>query len=156
MDPEDANQAFVMSKLQGSLLLELMSVQPYQALTDPVKTFVYLGHEVVDGNKTEHVRCILDRFEWEVWIAAEGDPVLRKVAMDMTRSAAKSPAEAKAKGPKVEMVSTFKAWKIDPRLDDKTFAFEPPAGSQRVGGLEDLFNVDNGGGHEREHPGQCC
>jgi hypothetical protein len=142
MDPEDANQSFVVIKLQGSLLLELTALEPYQALTDPVKTFVYVGQEVVDGNKTEHVRCVLDRFEWEVWIAAEGDPVLRKVVMDMTRAAAKSPAEAKAKGPKVEMVATFKSWKIDPPPDDKAFAFEPPAGSQKVDSLEDLFKAD--------------
>ena len=48
------------------------------------------------------------------------------------------------------MVATFKVWKFDPPLDDKAFAFEPPAGSQRVGSLEDLFNVDNGGGRQRE------
>ena len=150
LSPDEPNQDLLMSKLLGSMLQELTDADPYEALTHGVKTLDHVGQEFIDGGKVEHVRCTRDEFNWEVWVAAEGDPVVRKIVMDMTSSAAKSPAAAQVKRPKVEMISTFKAWKINPPLNDKTFTFDPPAGSQRVDSLEQLFSVDGSEGRDRQ------
>jgi hypothetical protein len=150
MSPDDETQGMLMGTVQGSLILELTADDPYKALMEWVKTSDYLGEEVVDGGKVLHVKCTQVQFDWEVWIAAEGDPVLRKVVMDMTKSAANSPASAQVKGHKVDMVATFKGWKVDAPMDEKTFAFEPPAGAQKVDSPTELFSVCGGGGRGQE------
>jgi hypothetical protein len=144
---DEPAQEMVISTLFGTMILEIMDAGPFQPLMERVKTAEYVGEEVLDGAKVQHVKCTQqDAFDWEVWIAAEGDPVIRKVVMDTTKSAANSPNGAQLKGQKLGTVATFKGWKIDAPMDDRTFVFEPPAGSQRVDSLKEIFEVDGGGG----------
>jgi hypothetical protein len=146
MNPDEAIQVLLMGTLQGSMILELTAADPYKALMEMVKTSEYLGEEVVDGAKVLHVKCTQDQLDWEVWIAAEGDPVLRKAVMDMTKSVANPPAAPQFKAQKVDMVATFKGWKVDAPMDEKTFAFEPPAGARKVDSPTEVFDVGDGGG----------
>ena len=140
-------QGVVMASLQGTMLVELTAADPYKALMDGVKTSTYVGGEVVDGARTHHVKCTQDQFDWEVWVAAEGDPLLRRVVLDMTKSAAKTPVAAQLKGQKLEHVQTFKGWKVDTALDAKTFTFEPPSGFEKA---ESLMEALTGGSGRRQ------
>jgi thiol-disulfide isomerase/thioredoxin len=135
--------------LQGTLLFELIADDPYKMVMEGVKTATYVGAEALDAGKAHHLKCTQDQFDWEVWVAAEGDPLLRKIVLDMTKSIANTPAAAQLKGQKVEVIQTFKDWKVDAAADDKTFAFQPPAGSQKV---DSFFEAVGGGGREAPSP----
>jgi len=148
MSPDDVNQVMLIGTLHGSMILELTAADPYKRLMEEVRTSDFVGEEVLDGAKVQHARGTQDQLDWEVWVAAEGDPVLRKVVIDMTKSVANSPDAAQVKGQKVDMVATFKGWKVDAPMDERTFVFEPPAGSQRVNSPTELFDVGDGGGRE--------
>jgi peroxiredoxin len=142
-------QSVLMASLQGTLLVELTAADPYKALMEGVKTSAYLGEEVLDGARTHHVKCTQDQFDWEVWVAVEGDPLLRRVVLDMTKSMANTPAAAQFKGQRLELVQTFKGWKVDTALDTKTFAFEPPQGSQKA---DNLMEALTGGRRQASSP----
>jgi peroxiredoxin len=133
----------------GTMLLELIAADPYKALMEGVKTSAYVGDEVLDGSRTHHVKCTQDQFDWEVWVAVEGDPLVRRFALDMTKSVANTPAAAQFKGQKLELVQTFKGWKVDTALDAKTFAFEPPQGSQKA---DSLMEALTGGRRQASSP----
>jgi peroxiredoxin len=135
-------QGVLMGSLQGTMLLELSAADPYKAIMEGVKTSAYVGDEVLDGARTHHLKCTQDQFDWELWVAAGGDPLLRRVVVDMTKSIANTPAAAQFKGQKLELVQTFKSWKVDTALDVKTFTFEPPPGSQKA---ESLMGALTGG-----------
>jgi thiol-disulfide isomerase/thioredoxin len=139
-------QQVLMGTLQGTMIMELAAADPYKALMDGVKTCELVGDEDVDGAKAQHVKCTQDEFDWEVWVAAQGDPVIRKVTVDMSKALAKMPQAAQLKGQKLEMVQTFKGWKIDAPADEKAFAFEPPADSKKVGSLMEGLGGGGGGG----------
>ena len=129
-------RSILAGSLQGTMLYELISADPYKALMEGVTSSTYVGEEVVDGAKAHHLKFTQDQFDWEAWVAAQGDPLLRKTVVDLTKSVANSPVAAQLKGKKLELVQTFKDWKIDAPVDEKTFAFQPPSGSKKV----DSFN----------------
>jgi peroxiredoxin len=139
-------QGVLMASLQGTMLVEFTAADPYKALMEGVKTSAYVGEEVLDGARTHHVKCTQDQFDWEAWVAAEGDPLLRKVVVDMTKSIVNTPAAEQLKGQTLELVQTFKGWKVDSALDGKAFAFEPPAGSQKADSLMEALT--GGGGRQ--------
>jgi peroxiredoxin len=138
-------QGVLIASLQGTLLVELTAADPYKAVMDGVKTSAYVGNEVLDGARTHHVKCTQDQFDWEVWVAVEGDPLLRRVVLDMTKSMVNTPAAAQLKGQKFELVQSFKGWKVDTALDGKMFTFEPVAGSQKA---ENLMEALAGSGRQ--------
>ena len=118
--------------VQFTLMAELSAADPYEKLMQGVTSTSYAGLETIDGAKAHHLKFVQDQFDWELWTAAEGDPLVLRVVNDLTKSVANSPMAAQLKGQKLEMVQDFKGWKIDRGVDEKSFAFEPPAGSQEV------------------------
>ena len=145
-------QGLLMSSLQGTMLIDLTAADPYKSLMEGVKTSTYVGDEVIDGTKTQHVKCTQDQFDWEVWVAADGDPLLRKVVMDMTKTVANTPAAAQFKGQKLEMIQTFKDWKIDTAPDVKAFVFQPSPDSKKADSLMEMLTGGAGGGREASSP----
>ncbi len=145
-------QSIVTSILQGTLLSELISDDPYKSLMDGVKTSAYVGEEVLDGVKTHHVKFTQDQFDWEVWVPVEGDPLPRKAVVDMTKTIANTPAAAQLKGQKFEMIQVFKGWKVGAAPDEKAFAFQPPAGFQKAESLMEALTGGAGAGREEVSP----
>jgi thiol-disulfide isomerase/thioredoxin len=142
-------RGILVGTLQGTMLLELTAADPYKMLMEGVKTSTYIGEEILDGVKAHHLKCTQDQFDWDVWVAAEGDPLLRKIVLDMTKSIANTPAAAQLKGQRLELIQTFKGWKVDAAVDEKTFAFRPPPGSQKV---DSFIEAVAGGGREARSP----
>jgi thiol-disulfide isomerase/thioredoxin len=122
----------VQSAFQGMLISEICAADPYGKLMEGVKTATYAGLDELDGAKAHHLKFTQDQFDWETWVAAEGDPVIRRVVMDLTKAIANSPAAEQLKNQKLEMVQTFKDWRVDRGLDEKAFTFQPPEGAQKV------------------------
>ena len=79
-----------------------------------------------------------------LWVAADGDPLIRRVVMDLTKALANSPVAEQFKNQIVEMTESFKGWQIDRGVDEKTFAFQPPTGAQKINSFMEAF----GGGRQ--------
>ena len=118
--------------LQFMMIGELCAADPYVKLMEGVKTSTYSGLETSDGAKAHHLKFTRDQFDWEMWVAADGDPVVRRVVVDLTKMLANSPFAAQFKDQKMEMIQDYKDWQLDRGVDQKSFAFEPPAGAQKV------------------------
>ncbi len=121
--------------LQFSLVPDLCAADPYTKVMEGVKTVTDAGLEPVEGGKAHHLKFTQDQFDWEMWVAAEGDPVVQRVVLDLTRMLGNSPLAAQLKGKKFEMVQSFKGWRFDQGINEQTFAFQPPLGSLKVRSL---------------------
>jgi thiol-disulfide isomerase/thioredoxin/outer membrane protein assembly factor BamB len=122
--------------LQGSLMIgqNLCMEDPYKRLMEGVTSSRYAGVERLEGGaSTHHLTFAQDQFDWDLWVAADGDPTIQRARVDLTKSLAKLPDAAKQlKGQKMEIVENYKNWSIGQHLDEQTFAFQPPAGTEKV------------------------
>jgi thiol-disulfide isomerase/thioredoxin len=120
----------------------VFGADPYADLVEGVRSVKYVGNETLDGVKADHLALAQDPADFDMWIASEGEPVILRNAADLTRALARSPGADRLKGQKVEMVQTFKNWRVDKPLPASTFAFTPPRGAQKV---DELFKKPGGG-----------
>ena len=134
---ELSGQAITLGILQGSCLAELVADDPYAKLMEGVTSSKYVGTEVIDGAKAHRLKFIQEQFDWELWVAAAGDPVIRRATMDFTKSVANGPLAEQLKGKKLEATNSFKNWKFDKDLDKATFTFEPPKDAKKVDSFEE-------------------
>jgi thiol-disulfide isomerase/thioredoxin len=135
--------------LSGMMIAELSFTDPYEKIMEGVKTAKYAGVEMVDGVKVHHLAFTQDQFDWEMWVAADGDPVIRRITVDLTKAMANMPVPDQFKKSKMELVQNFKNWRFDRDFDAKTFAFEAPQGTQKV---DRLFGGPAGGGQPPRSP----
>jgi thiol-disulfide isomerase/thioredoxin len=126
------NDPIVQGLLQFLLIGELCSADPYAKLMEGVKTAANAGQETLDGAKSYHLKFTQDQFDWEMWIAADGEPLIRRVVVDLTKTVANSPLAQQFKNQKMDLTQNFKDWRIDRGVDEKSFAFAPPKGAQKV------------------------
>ena len=57
-----------------------------------VKSAKYAGLDTLDGvGKAHHLKFTQDQFDWEVWVAADGDPLIRRVLVDLAKAMANMP-----------------------------------------------------------------
>ena len=81
----------VQGGFQGMLIGELCASDPYAKLMEGVKAATNAGQETLDGVKADHLKFTQDQFDWEIWIAADGEPIIRRVVVDLTKTFANSP-----------------------------------------------------------------
>ena len=127
------------------MIPDLCSSDPYAKLTHGVSKSTYSGLETLDGAKAHHMKFNQEQFDWEMWVAAEGDPLVRRLVIDQTKLLAKSPMAEQFKGKKMEMTLDFKGWQFNKELDPKTLAFDPPAGAEKVGSFMQGLGGGDGG-----------
>jgi thiol-disulfide isomerase/thioredoxin len=145
-------EGMVPAALQANVLSDLYSDSPYESLMEGVKTAAYAGQEVLQGVKADHLTFTQDQFDWELWVAADGDPLVLRVVTDLSKSMARSPQAAQFKGKKVELMHTYKGWKINSDLDEKTFAFQPPEGAKKFKSFQDAIMQATGGARNPDAP----
>jgi peroxiredoxin len=139
IDDLEANPV-VNGVLVGMMITDLFSTDPYTALMDGVKTANYSGSEQLGGVKVHHLSLSKDQVDSEIWIAAEGDPLIQKIRIEPTRAMARVPGQNAMKN--LDVVTTFKNWQFDRPIAADTFVFKAPAGSQKV---DSLFGELGGG-----------
>jgi thiol-disulfide isomerase/thioredoxin len=144
----------VQGALVGLLAGDLCADDPYKKLMSGVKSATYAGEETVEGKKVHRIKLSDDKSDREIWIAADGDPTLRRVILDLSKAIASMPGGEQIRkqlnNQKLELVHNFKDWHFDPKLDEKTFEFEPPKGAQKTENL--LGGVAGGGREEAKSP----
>jgi peroxiredoxin len=107
----------------------------YKKLMDGVTESKYLGEEKVGDEKSgefvcHHLRFIQEDVDWDIWIDAGKQPLIRKVAPDLTKQLAA--AGAQLGDAKIEFTETFSDWNVSPRFTDADFKFTPPADAEHV------------------------
>jgi thiol-disulfide isomerase/thioredoxin len=98
------------------------------------------GREVLDGIECHVVHSISDAstrnagsdFDWRLWIEASDRPLVRQVQV-MSGAIA-------SKFVKLNIVSTFKDWQLNPSLAESTFAFARPKEPAELRPFEELFS----------------
>jgi hypothetical protein len=96
---------------------------PTEALMEGVTSCSYAGKEKVDGQEAHHLKFIQGEFHWELWVAAEGKPLVLKMKTTTQEAASTTITE------------TFKDWKIDAAPAKDVFQFKPGEGVKKVDSL---------------------
>jgi thiol-disulfide isomerase/thioredoxin len=125
---------FVMSGGRGPLL-ELLAVDPFATIMEGVTSAKYVAKEAIDGEETHHLR-FTQEFDWDLWVAANGEPLVRQMSADMGKAMAAAGQAMPGFGEmKMSSLQSYKNWKLDMEPAEDAFAFVPPAGAQEVADL---------------------
>lgn len=76
------------------------------------------GRGVIGGTSCKHLAFRGEKTDWQVWVAEQGDPLIKRIVVTYKLEA--SPRRYAA---------TFLSWDFAPRLSDADFAFTPPPGA---------------------------
>lgn len=113
-----------------AIVAELVKEDPFKQYIDSAS---YQGIEERDGVRLHHVRMTHPEFDWDMWVQAEGDPIIRRIEPDMSKML----QEAKAQGveAKLSVGVHFREWSLGDVADDR-FAFTPPPGVEQTDSFE--------------------
>jgi hypothetical protein len=102
-------------------LADLLYGDPYAVLTEDVTYSRYLGLHMAAGVLCHHLVFSQPTIEWQIWIDAGDQPLVRQLAISYVRE----PGEP-------QYVATLSRWRLLQSLPDDLFRFEAPEGAQRV------------------------
>lgn len=139
----------VMGLLNGTLILELCADDPYAKLMEGVKSARHVGIETIDEVKLHRLAFVQEQVDWEIWIPVAGDPTIRRMTADLSKTMANLPPGVQLKNQKFEMIENFKNWRVNQAFDVKTFVFTPAKDAQKV---ENLLDLPEAGDEERPSP----
>ena len=115
----------------GGFLLCVLSPNPAECLLNDVTAAKYVGREDVEGKPFHHCRFEQEQFDWDIWIAADGNPTINRIVPDFTKQLQGLPAEMQ-RDFKMEMDLVFTNWNFAPTVEDALFTFTPPEGAEQV------------------------
>jgi hypothetical protein len=107
-----------------ALFANVLTPDPYEELMDGVQSCFYAGRETVEGTLAHHLKFHQKQLDWEMWVAAEGKPLV--VKMTNTRS---------GRGGKLTVEEIYRNWKLDTAPGRDVFSFSPPEGAKEVESL---------------------
>ncbi|MEX2169783.1 MAG: DUF2092 domain-containing protein [Pirellulales bacterium] len=122
---------FLASQSAGGFLLCLIDPNPAEKLLQDVTSAKYVGREEIDGKPYHRCRFEEEQFDWDIWIAADGDPTIARIAPDMTKRLKSAGADAISDA-KVDVRLTFSDWNFAPEIGDGTFTLTPPEGAEKL------------------------
>jgi hypothetical protein len=105
----------------GLIAPNVINQNSYEALMDGVAECSYVGQESLTGTAVHHLKFIQPGLEWEVWVAAQGPPLVLKAATTTSSDELKTVT-----------VETYKSWKFGETPAEGTFKFTAPAGAKKV------------------------
>lgn len=102
-------------------LAELGSNNPCKYAGKDIKHALYVGLHRVRGVDCHHLAFDRDDIQFQVWIDAGEQPLLRKFVITQKQLPA-SP----------QFVVYFQEWNFSPKLNDSLFTFVPPPGTEKI------------------------
>jgi hypothetical protein len=105
----------------GMLFQNLLTDEPYETLMDGVTECSYKGKEKVNETEAHHLAFAQPDMKWELWVAAEGKPLVLKASS--TRD---------IENGKMTTVETYREWKVDDKPAKSIFSFTAPEGVKKV------------------------
>ncbi len=102
-------------------LADILHSDIYESLTAGAEYTSYLGIHQVEAIPCHHLAFANEWLEWQLWVAAEGPPLPRKLAITYMDE----PGEPK-------YTARFLSWNLSPELDDDLFVFKAPEGAHKM------------------------
>ncbi len=90
------------------------------APVDRIESAMNAGQDIVGGEVCDHYAFRQGQIDWQIWIAAGGKPLPRKVVI-VNRADEARP----------ESISLI-AWNLKPAFKDAVFTFTPPKGATKI------------------------
>lgn len=109
---------------------DLLSTDPFAALTDGVIEGKNIGRGVIDGVECHHLAFRNIDTDWQIWIQVGDQPIPRKYLIT-----------SKAVGAAPQYAIRIKDWKTNPTIAADAFAFKAPEGAKKVE-IKALSNFD--------------
>ncbi len=120
-DVDDA-VAFLIRELQTRVPLALLLTTHLPAeLTSRVKTAAYVERTQLTATPTDHIAARTNEVDFQIWIAAEGDPLPYRVVITY-KDAPGQP----------QFWADFSDWDLSPDVSPDRFSFSPPMGAERI------------------------
>lgn len=114
----------------------------HDQLMDSVAETEYLGQEQVDGVACHHCLFRSDEMDWEIWIEAGKEPLVRKIVPDMSKQLEQF--GEMFKDADMDYLITLSDWNTNPTFTDEDFAFTPPPSAEKVDSLFSGMEADEG------------
>jgi hypothetical protein len=102
-------------------LADLLFSNPYNVLTEKVRSGAYLGLHTVDRLKAHHVAFTQENVDWQLWVAAGARPLPMKVVITYKQQPGQPAYQA-----------TLHDWRVGQRVSDATFRYQLPRGAARI------------------------
>jgi peroxiredoxin len=123
----------------------LVAPDPRARLLEDVATVKYVTTEMWQGTECHKLRGETSRYDWDLWIEKGKQPFVRKVVMDMGKSARKMAEKVpQMKQAQWQIEIQFNANEANPTLGGDAFKFVAPANAKKV----DSFRPQPGQGEE--------
>ena len=114
-------------------LASLLAPDPRARLLDDVARVGYTGTEMWQGTSCHLLHGSQSQFDWDLWIEAGKQPLVRKVIMDMGKSAQRMAEKVpQMKQAKWQIEIQFNQNMVNPTLGDDAFKFVAPANAKKV------------------------
>ncbi len=105
----------------GMLFPNTLSADPGATLLDGVNSCSYVGIDKVDGTPAHHMKFSQDQFDWEMWVASEGNPYILQMSRKIDGDNGKATS-----------TETYKKWAVDAPAAKDVFTFSPPKDATKV------------------------
>jgi hypothetical protein len=102
-------------------LADLLLSDPYGMTMPAVRSGRYVGQHGVHGRDCHHLTFVGENVDWQVWVQADGEPLIRKIVITY-RNVPGAP----------QYVAILEEWDLAAQLDDATFAFTAPEGVTKI------------------------
>ncbi len=112
---------------------DLLYPNPYEGLTQRVKTGVYVDRQSIDGQACDHLLFKQENVDWQVWIDAKS-PALPRKAMITYKDDPDQP----------QYEAALDQWQLDPPTDAAQFTPQLPPQARRVD-ITELVGSREGG-----------
>jgi hypothetical protein len=115
-------------------LADLLADDPSDSYGRVADRVEYLGTQTVRGASCHHIAFAAPWLQWQVWIAAEGDPLPKRVQITYADELGKP-----------RFLAYLDEWKLGPAVEASAFAFTEPAGARKI----EFAPVDSGADQDR-------
>jgi hypothetical protein len=100
---------------------DLLFSNPYDILTEQVKSGQFVGRETINGVPTNHLAFVGEEVDWQIWIQDGPQPLPLRFSIT-SKTVVGQP----------EFAIQLSHWQPQARLPASTFEFQAPSGATRV------------------------
>ncbi len=123
----------------GGAILAMFSDDPAARMLQGAQTVEYGGIVELGETKCHVIKATQEQFDWELWIDAGKQPLVRQFVPDLTKAFARVAQGSDQPPVKVTNIASFTDWDVAPKLTDDTFAINLPKDATGFDSLMEMF-----------------
>lgn len=104
----------------------------YETLMGGVQELRYVGVEDVKGQPCHRLHFVEADFDWDLWIAAGDQPLIRKIVPDAAKQLAEVNAQMEGHTVSMDVLIEFDHWAVGGDVAQDVFVIAPPEGARKV------------------------